>query len=317
MTTLRFTVSCLILSVVVACERSSPVPTPSVVAIAGEESILASELREELERVGLEGGLAADDEEGFRALRRGVLEALIDRRLLLAEARSTGVNVSDEEMERLVARRAAALARTPDDASVLSTSDMKGRLREQLLIDRLLVREVVGRTALGPDEAREWYDEHKSELVRGERIRVRQVLTRTHDEAQSARLAALRGVDFAQLARDHSIAPDARTGGDLGWFARGEMPAVVEETSFALRKNQVSEVVSSPWGFHVIKVVDRDEGRAPDFSTVEKSIELELRRERVAQAQTEYMRRLRERVGVTIHDAELERVRPFSSETNP
>lgn len=317
MTTLRLTALTLLACGLGACERPAPVVAPAVVASAGDERILASELRAELERVGLESGVDSADEDAFRALRRGVLETLIDRRLLLAEARATNVTVSDEEMERLAARRAASLARTSDDASVLSTGEMKGRLREQLLIDRLLVREVVGRTALGPEEVREWYDEHREELSRGERVRVRQVLTRTRDEAQAARSSALRGVDFAQLAREHSVAPDARAGGDLGWFARGEMPSVVEETSFALRKNQVSEVVESPWGFHVIKVIDRDEGRAPEFASVEKSIELELRRERVALAQSEYMRRLRERAVVTIDDEELERVRPLSSETTP
>lgn len=292
-----------------ACTQPAVAPRPAVVATVGADVILASELREELERVGLEAG-GETEPAVFSDLRDGVLDALVERRLLLAEARATGVVVTDDEVERLVARRAAAAAQASVADAIPSPAEMESRLREQLLVDRLLVREVVGRTALGPDEARKWYDEHREQLGRGERVRARQIVTRTNEEAQAVRKEALRGVDFEALAREHSIVPDAKAGGDLGWFSRGQMPPVVEDASFALRKNQIGEVVSSPWGYHVFKVIERDDGAVPSFAAAEKSIELELRRRAVARAQSEYVANLRKRVGVVVHEAELARVLP-------
>lgn len=306
---LRRNVLCSVVLMLASCARPTEVPRPAVVATVGADVVLASELQEELERMALETG-GQLDAAGVSDLRRGVLEALIERRLLLAEARTTGVTVTDEEMERLVSRRAAAAAQAPEASAGPSPAEMEIRLREQLLVDRLLVREVVGRTALGPDDARNWYDEHREQLESGERVRVRQIVTRTQDEALAVRREALRGVDFEQLAREHSIAPDAKAGGDLGWFSRGQMPPVVEDASFALRKNQIGEVVRSPWGYHVFKMIERDEGAAPSFAVAQKSIELELRRQAVARAQSEYIANLRKRVGVVVDEAELARVWP-------
>lgn len=302
---------------VAACSRPAPPPRPAVVAQVGDGVVLASELREELERVRRESG-EAPDPGAFEALRAGVLETLIERRLLLDEARRSGVVVTDEEVETLVARRDAAVAGAPAGTAVPAPEEMRARLRDQLLIDRLLVREVVGRTALGTDDARQWYDAHVDELGSGERVRALQILSRTAEEAQAVRREALRGVDFATLARNRSIAPDARAGGDLGWFAAGQMPPVVEQTCFALRKGQISEVVESPWGHHVFKLIDREAGGAPSFESARPSIELELRRQAVARAQAEYLAGLKQRAGVSIDEAEVARVvSPDLSESRP
>lgn len=307
--------ACLLVGLaVMACTRPATPPQPAVVATVGEGVVLASELREELERVRRESG-EAPDPGAFEALRAGVLESLIERRLLLDEARRSGVAVTDEEVETLMSRRDAAAAHAPSGTAVPAPEEMRARLRDQLLVDRLLVREVVGRTALGTDDARQWYDTHVDELAGGERVRALQIVTRTAEEAQAARREALRGVDFATLARTRSVAPDARAGGDLGWFAPGQMPPVVEQACFALRKGQISEVVESPWGHHVFKLVGREAGGAPSFDSARPAIELELRRQAVARAQAEYLSGLRQRAGVTVDEAEVARVQsPDSSE---
>ncbi len=117
------------------------------------------------------------------------------------------------------------------------------------------------------------------------------------------------GEDFAVLAKEFSKDPvSAEKGGDLGWFGRGQMPPEFDEVCFKLRKGQVSDVVQTPYGFHLFKVVDRREGSVKPFAAVESKIELELRREAVARAQQALLEKLRQEANVVVVVAEVDKV---------
>jgi parvulin-like peptidyl-prolyl isomerase len=310
-------VAAVALLLLVACHR--PPQGPPTVATFGQEKILATDLKSELDRIRIESEQEVKLEgDKLAALRRAVLRDLIDHRLLLAEATKAGVTVTDRELDDYIAQRQASELKPETaaaQAEALSADAFRSRIRERLVIERFLIREVAARVALRPDEAREYYDAHPDEFRRTEQVRVSQILVPKKEandiaakkQAESLKVE-LNRKDFARLAREQSAAPEADKDGDLGWFGHGQMPPEFEDACFKLKKGQVSDVVETSWGFHIFKLVDRrDETQVP-FPEVEGKIELQLKREAVSKAQTAYLEKLRQRAGVQIVDAEVDKV---------
>lgn len=282
----------LVLLVAVGCRRESVEPPPPAVAWLGEEPLALPELEAELERLRSETEETGElDDEALADLRAAVLESLIDRRLLAAEATRLGIEVSEAEVVDALRRRGG---RTEVD------DNLRARAREQVLVDKLLLREVVARTALDPEAARTWYDAHPEAFEGGEELHLLHLMVRERDQAEALRRELLRGKDFAALAKEHSVAPDGQAGGDLGFVSRGTLPEELEEACFKLRKGQLSEVVESPWGFHLCRAIDRREGRVTPFEEVESRIEAELLREAVSRGEEAFVERLRKKSGVRI-----------------
>jgi len=305
--------ACLLFATaVVACSRPAALP-PAVVSF-GADAIRVPEFAAELDRVRREARPwenAAEavqlDPEQLRPLRRAVLDQLVERRLLLAEAAKAGVSVTDRELDEALRARARALdgeaRRDPEAVEAL-----RDRVREDLTLDRYLVREVAARVAVAPEDAQRWYEQHASEFRRPDQVRCSQLTVPTREEAAALKIQLNRGSDFARVAREQSTSVDRARGGDLGWFGRGQMPAEFEKACFSLRRGEVSDTVQSPYGFHLFKLVERREGSQIPFAEVEAQIDLRLRRERVAAAQAELVGKLRGQAGVQYDEAELDRV---------
>jgi peptidyl-prolyl cis-trans isomerase C/foldase protein PrsA len=304
------------LLLVVACHR--PQQGPPAVAIFGQEKILATDLKSELDRIRIESEQEVKLEgESLAALRRAVLSDLIDHRLLLAEATKAGVTVSDRELDEYVQRQNSEVKpeTAAAQAEALSPEAFRNRVRERLVIERFLIREVAARVALRPEEARAYYDAHPDEFKRSEQVRVSQILVpkREANDVEAKKQAdalkvMLNRNDFAKLAREQSAAPEAIRGGDLGWFGQGQMPPEFEEACFKLKKGQISDVVETSWGYHLFKLVDRRDGAKVPFPEAERKIELQLKREAVSKAQTAFLEKLRQRAGVQIVDTEVDKV---------
>jgi parvulin-like peptidyl-prolyl isomerase len=242
--------------------------------------------------------------EELAAFRRAVLESMIERRLLLAEAGRLQLSVTDREVDEALARRhGEGVPKNPEELARL-----RAVTRDQLLSDRALLREVVARVAIPPAEVKAFYEAHLEEFARGEQVRALQLVVPTRPDAEALRKELVRGTEFEKLAREQSTSPDARAGGDLGWFERGRMPPQFDEACFGLRKGQLSEVVETPYGFHLFKLVDRRAASVAPFATVEAAIELRLRRDAIARAQAAWLDRLRAASDVRIVDEELEKV---------
>jgi peptidyl-prolyl cis-trans isomerase C len=197
-------------------------------------------------------------------VRRGVLERLIDRELMLAEAGRRGIRPSPEELER-------ALAPTRDGMPVKeleATFAEAGTDRESwrraaerdLTIEKLQAAITAAVTVSEP-ELDSWIARHRDRRELPEEVRAAQLLMRTEADAIEARRRIVGGTAFAEVARERSLSPDADRGGDLGYFARGQMPPEFDEAVFALPLGQVSDVVASPYGYHLFLVGDRRPGR--------------------------------------------------------
>ncbi len=282
------------------------------VAVVNGETVSAEVLAHELRdaRAG-----AGESEGQGDVLRRRVLDELVDRTLLLQEARARSIVVGQDQVERAFLRIRSEYPGTHFDDLLaqerLSQTELKSRLKEQLTIERLFDQEVFSQVQVVDADVERYYADHAGEFQEPERVRVMQIVVATRDEALQLREKLRRNPQtFADVARKSSIAPEGKHGGDLGYIGRGAGFPEVFDACFALPLNVVSEVTPSPYGFHLFKVVDKKSAQKRPLEQAKPEISQKLQRERRARAQEDYVRTLRQRARVQIDEKVLASVTP-------
>jgi peptidyl-prolyl cis-trans isomerase C len=156
-----------------------------------------------------------------------------------------------------------------------------------------------------------YFADHAAEFQEPDRVRVLQIVVATRDEAVQLRDKLKRSPQsFADVARKSSIAPEGKRGGDLGYIGRGSGFPEVFDVCFTMPLNVVSDVTPSPYGFHLFKVVDRKGAQRRSFEQAKGEIAERLAREKRGKAQEEYLRSLRQRAKIQIHEKVLAAVAP-------
>ncbi|HEY6002667.1 MAG TPA: peptidyl-prolyl cis-trans isomerase, partial [Anaeromyxobacter sp.] len=282
------------------------------VALVNGEPISAEVLAHELRdaRAGAGEGDAQGD-----VLRRRVLDELVDRALLLQEARARSIVVGQDQVERAFLRvRSEYPGSHFDDLLAqerLSQTELKSRLKDQLTIERLFEQEVFGKLQVVPAEVERYYADHAGDFQEPERVRVSQIVVPTRDEALQIREKLRRNPQtFADVARKSSIGPEGKNGGDLGYIGRGAGFPEVFDACFTMPLNAISEVTPSPYGFHIFRVVDRKGAQKRTLEQARSEIAEKLARDKRARAQEEYLHALRERAKIQIDDKTLASVTP-------
>lgn len=299
------------------CKRTAPTaaPPPPAAAVVDGVRIPVADLQRELDRVRKgEGGEAKAAPQDAPKLARAVLDALVDRAIVLHRARTAGVEVSEAEVQR--ATEALAEDARKGGAAFESELVKAGQTQEQLaeeMRDRLLaekyVAEQTAKEVASAAEARAWYEQHRAEFEEPEAVHCQQLAVRTPDEAKSALDQLRAGAPFEQLAQRVSISPDSRNGGDLGWFARGTMPKAFDDACFSLGSGKISGVVASPYGFHVFKNLGRRAPRTRKFDEVKAEAARRATLEKRAQAERQLLRQLRSQAEVRVDEAALASIR--------
>ncbi len=282
------------------------------VAIVNEEAIPAESLARELREARV--GTGAAEGQGD-LLRRRVLDELVDRALLLQQARARSIVVGQDQVERAFLRIRAEYPGTHFDDLLaqerLSQTELKARLREQLAIERLFEEEVFPRVSVVDAEVERYYSDHVADFQEPERVRVLQIVVAARDEALQLRDKLRRNPNtFAEVARKSSIAPEGQNGGDLGYIGRGGGFPEVFDACFAMPVNVVSEVTPSPYGFHLFKVTDRKPAQRRTLEQAKGEIAEKLTREKRARAQEEYLKALRQRARIEVDEKALAGVTP-------
>jgi len=229
----------------------------------------------------------------LQATRDAVLELLIDQELLYQKASKSEASVPDKEVEAEFEAMKRRFPTAADFAAELrrsgvSEAEFKSQLRRTLVVTRFVEREIVGVVKVSDEEVRRDYDQNPAEMNRPEAVHLAQILVRVAPDAseESHSIARLKieeilkgpraGGAFAALARRYSEGPEATREGDTGWVARGQAPPAIEHAAFALEEGQMSDVVESRLGFHILKVLERrPEGPIP-FEEAKSAIRTKL-----------------------------------------
>lgn len=252
------------------CDGGSPESDPVLVR-AGEDAFRLSDLQARW-ATGPLAGLPDASGQAPPALVRAALSERAVEAALAAEARARGAVPNPAEV-----RREAESLRAADPAGLDTTLAglpggepawlrFLGQRMARERVEQAVKRELRGRIVPDPAAvaARVEASRERGGGTTPLRVRAAQVLTRTRGEAEVARSRLLSGEPPSAVARETSIGPEAPSGGDLGWRAAGSLPPFLDAALFALELGGVSEVVESPFGFHVLVAVERDPGGPVD-----------------------------------------------------
>ena len=286
-------------------------PGPAPVAVVNGEPVSRAAFERELQqlRVGGEGGGPSE------VLRASIVDGLVSRTLLLQQARARGVSVGPEQVDRaFLALRSEYPGTAFDDMLAqerLSVAELRTRLRDQLTIEKLFQEEVFARLQVPDGEVAAWYAAHPAEFDEPERVHARQIVVRTREEAARVRDEVRRKpASFEAVASRASIAPEGKRGGDLGWFGKGQGMPEVFDVCFRMQPKAISDVVPSPFGFHVFQLIEK---KPPTHRTLEQArpaIAARLLRDKRARAQEDHVAALRAQAKIQIDPTAAAPVKP-------
>ncbi|HVP62455.1 MAG TPA: peptidylprolyl isomerase [Myxococcaceae bacterium] len=301
-----------------ACHHRPPEdPSAAPVAWVNGQVLTRAEFERELGRsLELPDGNSAPAPDQLAALRRTVLQTRVDRLLFVQEAATRGLEIPPADVEQRLQRMRADWPPEEFEALLVqrqqTLEELRADLRAQLVQERLFHELVYPRVAVTEEEIRTELDAHPELLHEPEQVHAAQIVVKELDQAKEIRARLREGAKFADLARERSLSADAKDGGDLGWFQRGVMPPQFDEVAFSLGPGQISDVVTTDYGFHVFKVLERRPARKKDLTAVRAEVERRLLRGKQEQAQTEFVNQLRARATIRINDPLVAQVVPHA-----
>ncbi len=304
-----------------ACARRGPPPLdPGVVAMVNGEPIPVAEFERELALAyEVPEGATVPAPDQLVALKQTVLRELVDRQLLLQDAKAKGIAVAPEAVRTAVAQLKAEYQDGRFQEALaqgrLTESEFEQKTAARLTVEKLVDEVVYQRVAVTEEELQGYLDAHAAEFQEPEQVHAAQIVVKDLEDARRLRDELHRGAKFGDLARAHSLSADARLGGDLGWFPRGVMPPEFDAVAFSLQPGQISDVVTSEYGFHLFKVLERRPARRKDLTQVRREVERRLLRDKQEKAQASYVLGLRQHASIRTNDAALAAVKAPPSPT--
>jgi peptidyl-prolyl cis-trans isomerase C len=283
------------------------------IALVNDMTVLRQDLDREMKLVSLRLSRQGQpiDAQGLKRYEGQLRETLINRALLLQQSQALGVDVNPSLVTKALDAFKAGFQNADDYTRSLremgfTEEEMTGQIKNGLVIKTLIDKEVIDTLTVSDGQIRSFYEDNPDLFRRPEQVKASHILVQVPenaDEAQKAQAqAAIRalkqridnGEDFATLAMDHSACPSKAKGGDLGFFGREEMVAPFSEAAFALQPGQVSDVVTTRFGFHLIRVTERQAEEALSFNDVKDAIATRLRQEQEEQRIAAYIEKLKE-----------------------
>ncbi len=274
MRTIKISILLLICAIAMAgCQNVEKVETQGkiidgkeVIAKVNDELILKSDYDRQVLQV--KSALEANGQdfstgEGKKVLkeiREKVLEAMINDQLILQQVEKDNITLSEEEFEQAISDLEQyhggkdALDKYLEQQG-LNRSSFEKLVKEQLVISQFKEK-LTSDIKVTDEEVKKFYEDNKTmfELPAPE-IRASHILVDTENEAKKILAEIKAGADFAALAKDYSKDPGSKElGGDLGYFSKGKMDPEFEKAAFALKPGEISDVVKTTFGYHIIKV---------------------------------------------------------------
>lgn len=243
-------------------------------------------------------------------LEEKALDQAIGARLLLDQAARLDIPVSAADVDAEVAKVVAQVGgeenyRKALAAQGVSEEQFRKELEKGVKVNKLVEQACSSVAEPTDDEVAAFYAAHKSEYVAPEQVLCQHILVKGSDDAALDKIKEIRarivekGADFAEEAKTHSDCPSGQQGGSLGWFGRGMMVPEFDKAAFEMKKGEVSGVVATQFGYHIIYKADQKGGEPQTLVDVHDQIRDLLRHEARGRAMDAYVAELREKATIT------------------
>ena len=252
------------------------------------------------------------------------LRDLINQQLLVQKGQDLGITGDTDLIKRLDEIRKQVGAESIDDLAKVaeqqgvSFEDFKNNLRNQIITQQVIGREVGSKIQITPAEVKKYYDDHKADMEQPEQVRLSeilipvappkgadgkelpdaepdpQVVAAAQAKAEELVKQIRSGAKFDEVAKANSGGPTAEQGGDLGYFKRGTLAKELEDKTFAMKAGDITDAIRTKQGFVILKVTEHQQAGVPDLKVVENQIQDRLYYTKLEPALQEYFKKLRE-----------------------
>jgi peptidyl-prolyl cis-trans isomerase C len=245
-------------------------------------------------------------------IKTDVLETMINEELLFQESRNKGITVEPEAIATDLKRIKKGFATDADFKKLIAESglteaELQSDIERGHVINKLIDNQIAALVVIPDQEIKTFYDTHPNSFKKSEQVRASHILIKIDSKAEpsvkdekKAKLQKIQkrlkgGEDFAVLAKEFSECPSNIEGGDLGYFGRGKMVKPFEDAAFALKTGEVSDIVETRFGYHLIKVVDKKPESVVGYEEIKDNIGQYLKKEKTGKELKGYIEELRKK----------------------
>ena len=313
----------IICSLMLLCVPVGAEVVDKIVAVVNDEIITLTEFNTAFEPYlkNIEDNYKGKDKEAIiNQAKESFLKRLVDNLLIEQEAKKAGMGIviKDEEVMDVIRDMMAKKKSNMEDFKKNlaregnSLESLKKDIRSQMMRIRLLRREIKSKVIVSDEEIGEYYNKNRQDYEGKEAVRLKQIFlaipakadkktkAKIKEEAGQLRKRVLAGESFELLAVKYSQGPGAAQGGDIGFIEKGTIIAAVDSVAFNLPMEQVSEVIESSIGFHIIKVVDKKGAGLKPIATVREEIKTKIEDEKLEKKYEEWITSVRKKSFIEI-----------------
>jgi peptidyl-prolyl cis-trans isomerase SurA len=247
----------------------------------------------------------------YKDEQKDLLRGLIDQSLMVQRAKDMGISVETDVVKRLDdVRKQNSLNSIEDlekavEGSGMAWEDYKTQIRNGMLTQEVIRREVGSHINIPADEVKSYYNAHPQEFTRPEQVVLTEIFLSTEGKSpeemesvqkktEDLRNRVVKGDDFSEIAKRYSEGSTAKDGGDLGTFQRGQLSPQLEEVVFKLEKGKITDVIQTKTGFEVLKVEAHFQAGLQPLDKVENEVMNKLYMEKMQPTMRTYLAQLRE-----------------------
>lgn len=303
---------------IISCSNSSSLDElddNAVIAVVNNEEILHDRFKRELKvhkkKFRVQGSGESKPEE-LLWLKNRTLEQIVQNTLFRQEAKKNNIEISQEDLSEALLKTELGYAEDSFNKQLefegLSRKEWENIIENNLLINKLINNFVNSKVSVSDDEMLRHFEKNEAKFHKREQVRALHIMVETEEEIrQIQKELQSKQKDFSGLAREYSLGPEGVRGGDLGYFEAGQMPEEFDNV-FKLKIDGVSDIIRTPYGFHLFKVVDKVEDRKMSFDESKKQIEQALLQELQDKAFQKWLVQLKKKSAIDINYEFIERI---------
>jgi len=242
--------------------------------------------------------------------KENLFKKMIQDKLLLEDVERNNITVSDEVVEERLQEIKQGFYSEQEFLDTLSKSDMnisdlRQRYKEQLLIEKLIFREIKSKIIVKPKDITKYYEKHKEEFWQPERVKLRQIFIPKEENEALRKIKMVKGllnerIKFDNVAKKYSQGPSSEQGGLLGIKRKGELISEIDQVVFSLETGEISDIIITNFGYHIFKIDEKFPAGSKSLSELSQRIKNILFGQKAQQKFQEYLNNLYEKSYISI-----------------
>ena len=248
-------------------------PPETILASFGDHTITLGEFNQLWEEVPEEYKLQLD--------KSMMLDQMISEKLIIQEAKNMGLEEDNYVLEQIK------------------------KMTEQILVQALIEKEILDKVDVNDEEVLEYYEQNMDSFTEKEQIHLYNILLETEEEAQDILAQLKAGGDFSEIAKEKSTGPSAAQGGDLEYLSKGTIIPEIDEVVFGLEVEELSGIVKTDFGFHILKITDKKPETVKTLEEVKEDIIQTLLPTKQKEAFDNFLKELKGKIEIEINEEAL------------